>query len=155
MDRLPSRLNLSARVLEINDIGWPFCSARVESLSHVLFSCDVAVDIWRNARIWIDIQLPILESWIDWETWFQRWNASPKMKGRMYVITAALSWTLWRFRSAFIFDPGKMKKQELFDLIRLYSFNWCTIRGKDLLVGLIGSLSLCKLVVLLPSLVSR
>ncbi|XP_071739007.1 uncharacterized protein [Rutidosis leptorrhynchoides] len=131
MDRLPSLLNLSARALESNDIGCPICSARVESLSHVLFSCDVAVDIWRNARIWIDIQLPILESWIDWATWFQGWNASPKMKGRMYVITDALSWTLWLFRNAFIFDPGKMKKQELFDLIRLYSFNWCTIRGKD------------------------
>ncbi|XP_071727424.1 uncharacterized protein [Rutidosis leptorrhynchoides] len=44
LDRLPTRLNFAARGMEINDIGCLWCTYRVESLSHTLNSCEVALD---------------------------------------------------------------------------------------------------------------
>ncbi|XP_071714517.1 uncharacterized protein [Rutidosis leptorrhynchoides] len=130
-EKLPSHLNLLARGLKLNDIRCLLCSYRVESLNHTLFSCEIALEIWSMVRIWVDIPIPFFENWLEWLSWHQGWTGSSRQKMRLYAIVATLSWILWRYRNAFLFDPGKMKKQELYDLIRLYSYNWCKDRGKD------------------------
>ncbi|GKD05052.1 RNA-directed DNA polymerase, eukaryota, reverse transcriptase zinc-binding domain protein, partial [Tanacetum coccineum] len=42
LDKLPTRLNLSLRGLDIPSIICPLCSIVVESTSHLLFSCQLA-----------------------------------------------------------------------------------------------------------------
>ncbi|XP_071700111.1 uncharacterized protein [Rutidosis leptorrhynchoides] len=130
LDRLPTRLKLSARCLDINGIGCPLCPYRVESISHTLFSCEVAKKIWRKVGIWVDILLPCVDNWSEWLLWSQGWQRSNSCK-RLHPIGAAAIWSLWKFRNAHLFDPTKMRKQELFDSIRLFSFNWITDRGKE------------------------
>ncbi|XP_071705420.1 uncharacterized protein [Rutidosis leptorrhynchoides] len=48
LNRLPSRVNLSSRGIEIQDIGCALCDWNVETIDHVLFSCQVASDMWRK-----------------------------------------------------------------------------------------------------------
>ncbi|GJZ36598.1 RNA-directed DNA polymerase, eukaryota, partial [Tanacetum coccineum] len=45
LDRLPHRLNLSSRGMDIPAISCPSCNANVESANHVFFECDIATDI--------------------------------------------------------------------------------------------------------------
>ncbi|GKE47580.1 RNA-directed DNA polymerase, eukaryota, reverse transcriptase zinc-binding domain protein [Tanacetum coccineum] len=45
LDRLPHRLNLSKRGLEIDFISCPICNNHVESNNHIFFSCDVASSV--------------------------------------------------------------------------------------------------------------
>ncbi|XP_071699033.1 uncharacterized protein [Rutidosis leptorrhynchoides] len=129
LDRLSTRLNISSRGLEINDIRCLFCSHSVESLSHLLFSCDIASGVWRKVRLWTDIQLPTFDDCDSWFYWYQSVQLSSGLKLRIYNIVAALVWILWKYRNAFLFDPSRLKKQVLFDLIRMYSYNWLSDIG--------------------------
>ncbi|GJS26592.1 putative RNA-directed DNA polymerase, eukaryota, reverse transcriptase zinc-binding domain protein [Tanacetum coccineum] len=45
LDRLPHRLNLSARGMDISFIACPSCNGNVESSSHIFFDCDFAKEI--------------------------------------------------------------------------------------------------------------
>nr|GEY92011.1 RNA-directed DNA polymerase, eukaryota [Tanacetum cinerariifolium] len=77
LDRLPNRLNLSSRGLEIDSISCMVCNGHVESndhifftCDHIFFTCDTAVAIWNLVRSWIDLPLPSFLSCEDWTNWF-------------------------------------------------------------------------------------
>ncbi|GJV02573.1 RNA-directed DNA polymerase, eukaryota [Tanacetum coccineum] len=52
LDRLPNRLNLSSRGLDIDSITCPVCNGSVESNAHTFFACDTASAVWRLVRSW-------------------------------------------------------------------------------------------------------
>nr|GEV05024.1 RNA-directed DNA polymerase, eukaryota, reverse transcriptase zinc-binding domain protein [Tanacetum cinerariifolium] len=66
LDRLPNRLNLSSRGLDIDSISCMVCNGHVESNDHIFFTCDAAVAIWNLVRSWIDLPLPSFLSCEDW-----------------------------------------------------------------------------------------
>ncbi|GJU25669.1 RNA-directed DNA polymerase, eukaryota, reverse transcriptase zinc-binding domain protein [Tanacetum coccineum] len=67
LDRLPHRLNLSSRGLDIDSILCPVCSEHVESNSHAFFSCSAASNIWRLVRGWCELKIPTLSSCDEWD----------------------------------------------------------------------------------------
>ncbi|GJY96657.1 RNA-directed DNA polymerase, eukaryota [Tanacetum coccineum] len=52
LDKLPTRLNLSIRGLDIPSILCPNCYIAVESTAHILFSCDIACQLMRKVVRW-------------------------------------------------------------------------------------------------------
>ncbi|XP_071704376.1 uncharacterized protein [Rutidosis leptorrhynchoides] len=54
---LPTRLNFSARGMDIEDIGFPLCDYNVESLDHLLFGCVMAKELWLKVKIWVDMDV--------------------------------------------------------------------------------------------------
>ncbi|GJT99863.1 RNA-directed DNA polymerase, eukaryota, reverse transcriptase zinc-binding domain protein [Tanacetum coccineum] len=50
LDRLPTRLNLSLRGLDIPSIMCPMCNNVVESVDHVFFGCDLSSNVWCLVR---------------------------------------------------------------------------------------------------------
>ncbi|GJU35697.1 reverse transcriptase domain-containing protein [Tanacetum coccineum] len=130
LDRLPHRLNLSSRGLDIDSILCPVCSEHVESNSHAFFSCSAPSNIWRLVRGWCELKIPTLSSCDEWDIWYTSWKASKVKKDRAYVIFAATCWMLWRFRNNHIFNSQDMRKCEVFDKIQCFSFSWLKSRGK-------------------------
>ncbi|GJY64946.1 RNA-directed DNA polymerase, eukaryota, reverse transcriptase zinc-binding domain protein [Tanacetum coccineum] len=130
LDRLPHRLNLSLRGLDIDSIMCPLCNNHVESNAHVFFSCDIARDVWSLVRGWCDSKFPSLSSCDDWDVWYPSWKASKDLKTQAYVIFASSCWVLWRFRNNVTFHSQVMRKCDIFDNIRLFSFSWLKSRGK-------------------------
>nr|GEU98378.1 RNA-directed DNA polymerase, eukaryota, reverse transcriptase zinc-binding domain protein [Tanacetum cinerariifolium] len=110
LDRLPDRLNLSIRGLEIPSITFPSCIARVESNDHIFFGCDTAIGIWRLIRVWIDVSMPLFSSCSEWFRWIEDWRAAKDSKDRMYVITTSTLWMLWRYRNSFTFNSHPIEK---------------------------------------------
>ena len=129
LDRLPNRLNLSLRGLDISSIACPLCNMGMESNDHVFFGCDTASSMWRLIRVWTDINMPLFSSWFDWLHWLDNWRASKDSKDRVYVISAASLWVLWRYRNSITFNSHPTRKSDLFDSIRLFSFSWLKFRG--------------------------
>ncbi|GJS99976.1 RNA-directed DNA polymerase, eukaryota [Tanacetum coccineum] len=123
MDRLPHRLNLSKRGLDIESILCPSCNRHVESDNHVFFSCDAALSIWRLVRVWCNSTFPVLNSCEDWDSWFCAWHALKASKDRAYAIYAASCWLIWRFCNNVTFNSQSMRKCDIFDNIRLFSFS--------------------------------
>ncbi|GKA84831.1 RNA-directed DNA polymerase, eukaryota, reverse transcriptase zinc-binding domain protein [Tanacetum coccineum] len=70
LDRLPHRLNLSSRGLDIDSILCPVCSEHVESNSHAFFSCSAASNIWRLVHGWCELKIPTLSSCDEWDIWY-------------------------------------------------------------------------------------
>nr|GEU58310.1 RNA-directed DNA polymerase, eukaryota [Tanacetum cinerariifolium] len=128
LDRLPNRLNLSSRGLDIDSISCMVCNGHVESNDHIFFTCDTAVAIWNLVRSWIDLPLSSFLSCEDWTNWFDSWHVSKDKKSRMYSIFAATCWTLWRFRNNITFNSHSMRKCGIFDFIRNVSFSWLKYR---------------------------
>ncbi|GKB56734.1 RNA-directed DNA polymerase, eukaryota, reverse transcriptase zinc-binding domain protein [Tanacetum coccineum] len=61
----------------------------VENLDHVFFSCETAYNVWRLICTWSSSKVPILSSYVDWNSWIDMWHASKDSKERALVIFAA------------------------------------------------------------------
>nr|GEU60022.1 RNA-directed DNA polymerase, eukaryota [Tanacetum cinerariifolium] len=70
LDKLPSRLNLSLRGIDIPSITCPICCLNVESCSYLFFSCSFARLIWRKVARWWDIDILDFDAYDDWISWF-------------------------------------------------------------------------------------
>ncbi|GJT69825.1 RNA-directed DNA polymerase, eukaryota, reverse transcriptase zinc-binding domain protein [Tanacetum coccineum] len=124
LDRLPHRLNLSSRGMDIPAISCPSCNANVESANHVFFECDIATDMWKLVFRWCDIPLFQASSWDSFNDWIISWHASKEKKHRFYVITTSVLWWLWRYRNSVTFNSQPLRKSDLFDNVRFSSFSW-------------------------------
>ncbi|GJV72922.1 RNA-directed DNA polymerase, eukaryota, reverse transcriptase zinc-binding domain protein, partial [Tanacetum coccineum] len=101
LDRLPHRLNLSARGMDIASIACPSYNDNVEASSHIFFDCDFAKEIWRLISSWCDFPLPTFTSY-----------------------------GYWMFRNSVIFCPQPLRKSDMFDNIHSSSFSWLSYRGR-------------------------
>nr|GFB76486.1 RNA-directed DNA polymerase, eukaryota [Tanacetum cinerariifolium] len=52
LDRLPTRLNLLRRGIQVPSLSCLVCNAAYEDMSHLLFSCDLANDVVRLVCRW-------------------------------------------------------------------------------------------------------
>ncbi|XP_071740342.1 uncharacterized protein [Rutidosis leptorrhynchoides] len=131
LDKLPTRLNLSMKGLEIQSIACPICGYNVESGDHTFFSCSLADQIWLKIRLWTNCNLPTFTSWNEWFLWFEDWYVVTAKKIRLMAIVAASLWCIWIFRSDTLFSGSRPKKDCLFDNICNFSFHWVKYRGKQ------------------------
>ncbi|GKA89227.1 RNA-directed DNA polymerase, eukaryota [Tanacetum coccineum] len=129
LDRFPHRLNLSTRGMEIHQISCPSCDRSVESNEHIFYECDTAKNIWRLVRMWCDINMPSFVSNNAWKDWLSLWPASKEKKQRVYVVIVSSPLLIWRYRNSVTFNSHPMRKCDIFDSIRLYSFSWLKFRG--------------------------
>ncbi|GJZ20063.1 RNA-directed DNA polymerase, eukaryota, reverse transcriptase zinc-binding domain protein [Tanacetum coccineum] len=88
LDRLPHRLNLSSRGIDIPTISCSSCNGNVESADHIFFACDLAKDVWSLVRKWCDLSSPSFASYVDWKSWFCSWQVSKDRDGRFLVVQA-------------------------------------------------------------------
>nr|GEV19890.1 RNA-directed DNA polymerase, eukaryota [Tanacetum cinerariifolium] len=63
LDRLPHKLNLSSRGIDIQTISCPSCNDNMESSNHIFFECNIAKFIWMLVRKWCDIFFPPFTSY--------------------------------------------------------------------------------------------
>ncbi|GJU22384.1 RNA-directed DNA polymerase, eukaryota [Tanacetum coccineum] len=94
LDKLPNRFNLSTRGLDIASIMCPICNLHAESISHILFSCNAAANIWKLIRGWCDLKIPVLNSCGDWDIGFPSWSASKNMRRINQLLFFSLPFSL-------------------------------------------------------------
>ncbi|GJW79510.1 RNA-directed DNA polymerase, eukaryota [Tanacetum coccineum] len=66
LDKLPTRVNLSLRRIDIPSIFCPLCNSAMESTSYIFFVCPLAHQIWRNFLIWWDLEDVAFKSYNEW-----------------------------------------------------------------------------------------
>ncbi|GJV54506.1 retrovirus-related pol polyprotein from transposon TNT 1-94 [Tanacetum coccineum] len=72
MDRLPTRVNLHRRGVQVSPISCPICCEALENLDHLLFCCDLAKDIARSICNWWGLVWNPVDSYRSWLSWFKR-----------------------------------------------------------------------------------
>ncbi|GJX60776.1 RNA-directed DNA polymerase, eukaryota, reverse transcriptase zinc-binding domain protein [Tanacetum coccineum] len=88
--RLPHRLNLSLRGMDILTISCSSCNANVESANHIFFECTIASDMWKLVYRWCDIPFVQALSFEAFKDWFSSWHAPKHKKHKLYVISASV-----------------------------------------------------------------
>ncbi|GJS32808.1 ribonuclease H-like domain-containing protein [Tanacetum coccineum] len=87
LDRLPHRLNLFLRGIDILTISCSSCNANVESANHIFFECIIASDMWKLVYRWCDIPFVQALSFEAFKDWFSFWHAPKDKKHKLYVIS--------------------------------------------------------------------
>ncbi|GKC72382.1 RNA-directed DNA polymerase, eukaryota [Tanacetum coccineum] len=80
LDKLPTRLNISLRGVDIPFILCPICNISVKSISHLLFSCSLARQLRSKFLRWWELEDIELESYEDWLQWFNNVRLTKRIK---------------------------------------------------------------------------
>ncbi|GJU77019.1 RNA-directed DNA polymerase, eukaryota [Tanacetum coccineum] len=131
LDKLPMRLNLSLRGIDIPSIVCPNCSLAGESCSHLFFSCSMARLLWRKVARWWDFDIPEFSSYEEWITWFKSIRIPKVVKDVLEGVFYVMWWVIWKFRNEVLFGNSRPRFDILFDDIVLLSFTWCSNRCKN------------------------
>ncbi|GJX49694.1 RNA-directed DNA polymerase, eukaryota, reverse transcriptase zinc-binding domain protein [Tanacetum coccineum] len=70
LDKLPIRINLFNRGLDISCVLCLNCGNAVESRNHLFFGCSMALDLFRLLGRWWNIDIINLIDLLSWESWF-------------------------------------------------------------------------------------
>ncbi|GJY07726.1 RNA-directed DNA polymerase, eukaryota [Tanacetum coccineum] len=131
LDKLPTRLNLSLRGIEIPSITCPICSCAGESCSHLFFSCSMARNITTKLARWWEFDCPDLFSYDDWLEWFHTLRLFKGFKDILEGVFYVMWWVIWKYRNQTLFGSSQPRMDMLFDEIVFLSFTWCSNRCKN------------------------
>ncbi|XP_071738882.1 uncharacterized protein [Rutidosis leptorrhynchoides] len=130
LDRLPHRINLAIKGIVIPSVACSICNESGEDLEHVFFECSSSSDLWRLLRIWLSCNMPRFNAWNEFESWFNAWSSNSDSKVKVLLSVVTFLWVIWRYRNCVVFNDTSVNRSTLFDLIRLYFFNWLKNRSK-------------------------
>ncbi|GJW50018.1 RNA-directed DNA polymerase, eukaryota [Tanacetum coccineum] len=138
LDKLPTRLNLSLRGIEIPSITCPICSCARESCSHLFFSCSMAQNITTKLARWWEFDCPDLFSYDDWLEWFHTLRFLKGFKDILEGVFYVMWWVIWKYRNQTLF--GSSQPRWICYLMRLYYslLLGAPIGVKTILIGSLG-----------------
>nr|GEZ69772.1 RNA-directed DNA polymerase, eukaryota [Tanacetum cinerariifolium] len=99
----------------IDSILCATCDRGVETASHLFFSCSVARDVVKLITRWWCIEDVELESFDDWENWFDNIRLPQKNKKMLEGVFFVTWWYSWSFRNKILFDAKSPVKALLSD----------------------------------------
>ncbi|GKB67735.1 RNA-directed DNA polymerase, eukaryota [Tanacetum coccineum] len=131
LDRLPTRVNLARRGVQISSMMCPLCNNAGEDSSHLFFGCDMAIDITRLVCRWWHLAWTPVGSFSEWLAWFKTIRMGSKVKGLLEGVFYTSWWCLWNFRNQLLFAAQSLWKNVLFDDITSRSFTWSHARCRS------------------------
>ncbi|XP_071709026.1 uncharacterized protein [Rutidosis leptorrhynchoides] len=128
--RLPTKLNLVAKGLELDDGICCVCSNDFEDDLHLFTNCATSMDIWSALAAWFNLDIPTWNSLDGIWNWVDGVPINGKQRMIIRVIILATLWNIWRLRNSIIFKDSKFRKCHVVDSIIVDSFNWLYARYK-------------------------
>ncbi|GKB05354.1 putative RNA-directed DNA polymerase, eukaryota, reverse transcriptase zinc-binding domain protein [Tanacetum coccineum] len=132
LNKLPSRFNLDRRGIDVGSILCPICQDDVESVYHLLFSCEMAKDLWDLLAKWWELDIPVCANISECYSWLDSLHASSKVRLFLEGAGGTLLWSIWSFRNRLVFSSSPPKKALLWDSIVSHSFLWISSRNPKL-----------------------
>ncbi|GJY08162.1 transcription elongation factor TFIIS-like protein [Tanacetum coccineum] len=132
LNRLPSRVNLDRKGIDVGSILCPTCHDDVETVNHIFFNCGMAKDLWALLAKWWELDIPICANISEWYDWLDSLSVSSKVC--LFLEGAGggggtLLWTIWNYRNHLLFSSSPPKKSVLWDSIVSQSFLWISSRN--------------------------
>ena len=131
LDRLPTRMNLAKRGVQIYSMMCPLCNNVEEDSSHLFFGCDMAMDISRLVCRWWHLTWMSVGSFSEWLNWFKSIRMGSKVKELLEGVFYTSWWCLWNFMNQLLFAAQSPRKNVLFDDIVFRSFSWSHARCRS------------------------
>ncbi|KAL4579070.1 hypothetical protein LXL04_015205 [Taraxacum kok-saghyz] len=128
LNRLPVREVLVGKGIDVESLLCPVCDTCSESVTHLFFQCPVAQHVWRRVLLW----LVVSPSFTDYREMVEWVDLQPMVQNRRAIIDVVfgtLIWVLWTYRNAKVFGDTSFRKDQLFDSIVKFAFNWASSRN--------------------------
>ncbi|GJT73485.1 putative reverse transcriptase, RNA-dependent DNA polymerase [Tanacetum coccineum] len=110
MDRLPTRVNLHRRGVQVSPISCPICCEALENLDHLLFCCDLAKDIARSICNWWGLVWNPVDSYRSWLSWFNLVQLQSSSKQVLEGVFYTSWWSIWSYRNHLLFSNSNLRK---------------------------------------------
>ncbi|GJS65283.1 putative RNA-directed DNA polymerase, eukaryota, reverse transcriptase zinc-binding domain protein [Tanacetum coccineum] len=129
VNKLPTRVNLERKGIDVDSTLCPICGEDVETVNHIFFSCEMAKDLWALLARWWSLDIPICSNFLDWSSWLDSLHLSSKVKLFLKGVGGTLLWAIWNFRNRLVFSVPPPKKAVLWDYIVSQFFLWISSRN--------------------------
>ncbi|GKB78544.1 RNA-directed DNA polymerase, eukaryota, reverse transcriptase zinc-binding domain protein, partial [Tanacetum coccineum] len=110
LNKLPSRVNLDKKYIDVDSILCPICNDDVESVNHHFFTCDMAKDLWAMLARWWELDIPFCSNMAEWFVWLDSLTISHKARVFFEGVGGTLLWFIWFFRYQLVFSTTPPKK---------------------------------------------
>ncbi|KAL4579128.1 hypothetical protein LXL04_015264 [Taraxacum kok-saghyz] len=127
-DRIPTRLNLRDKGIELHSVLCPVCEEVGESSAHLFLACADLVGLWRKVTLWWGVIPPDLVSINKLVCWSETVRMDVETGRSFNAVVLITFWVIWNFRNNLLFGKNKIRKDELFDEIRSRSYFWINNR---------------------------
>ncbi|GJY14937.1 RNA-directed DNA polymerase, eukaryota, reverse transcriptase zinc-binding domain protein, partial [Tanacetum coccineum] len=88
LNKLPSRVNLDRKCIDVGSVLCPICQDDVESVNHIFFSCEMAKVLWDLLARWWELDIPVCANISEWYSWLDSLHASPKVRSFLEGVRA-------------------------------------------------------------------
>ncbi|GJT59727.1 RNA-directed DNA polymerase, eukaryota, reverse transcriptase zinc-binding domain protein [Tanacetum coccineum] len=129
LDKLPTLVNLDKIGIDVSSLLCPVCTAHVENVDHLFFSCGMAEDLWGLLARWCALDIPEVPNIVEWYSWLDSVHVSKQARSILEGIASTMLWSIWNFHNAWIFSMIKPKKSNIWDSIVHQSFLWISSRN--------------------------
>ncbi|XP_071694630.1 uncharacterized protein [Rutidosis leptorrhynchoides] len=131
-NRLPVRIELDNKGIDLNSVLCPVCNDDIESINHALVACKSAASLWEKVRLWWGIDNLQITSYSDLAL-----CSSPHIRDNLgSQIWQAVIWVttyyIWKNRNALVFGNNASSIPCLFSDIQSKSYEWINCRGKNI-----------------------
>lgn len=113
LDRLPNRVVLDRRGIDLPCLFFPLYEDVHESSSHLFFDCSLLISIIFQFCHWWGFLAPGLSSYANWLFWFKALHFQALTKRGLEGVIYVAWWIIWDFRNFFIFG-GSNRRRPLF-----------------------------------------
>ncbi|XP_071739364.1 uncharacterized protein [Rutidosis leptorrhynchoides] len=129
-NRLPVRLELDKKGIDLDSVRCSMCDNALESIDHVLQQCSFANDVWCRFFRWWGLSYPIgisLNDLVQGGSFFQNDDVLKKVyQAAVWVCV----YKIWQNRNNKIFRQKNCIAAMLIQEVQIKSFEWITIRLK-------------------------
>lgn len=129
-DRLPSRIALARRGVQIVHTSCPLCAANVEDLNHLFLGCGHANGVWSFICKWCKIDPFFAYDCEDLLLLYKTVHGGKWRKKIIRGIVIVTIWVLWKTKNAMVFQQTKTQVREAVAEVKSFSFLWLKHRSK-------------------------
>ncbi|KAL4580506.1 hypothetical protein LXL04_016702 [Taraxacum kok-saghyz] len=130
-DRIPTRLNLYDRGVDLDTLLCPVFRTIGESSSRLFSLCPELAPLWSRIAGWWAVGIPSPMSIASLVGWADVVALSVDSKKTFDAVVILTFWIIWCYRNKLLFGTVKPKKEDLFDDIRLLSYFWINNRRRN------------------------
>ncbi|GKA08346.1 putative RNA-directed DNA polymerase [Tanacetum coccineum] len=135
LNRLPTRVNLDLRGINMASNICPFCNTCVEDIEHCLINCSHSLAIWRKIWSWWNMPSPLSFpsfSIRDIALGNIGLNGSSRISKVVHGVFLTVVWSIWNWRNRIVnAQPdaiAKIKGEDIFPSIQRLSMTWIAAR---------------------------
>jgi len=108
IDRLPTRVNLIRRGVNIHNNFCPLCSKAEETMQHLFIGCKVAQKVWDNCDNWLDMSSVRHNDVVSHFRNFYAIGLGRKGNQVWKEVWVAIVNEIWTHRNEIVFQEGRV-----------------------------------------------